>query len=231
MSTLVRLIVGAGLILGAATAMAAEPINLTPVAVTPMPMPEGVGPGKALPVPPSIAQEFVIYENAASYGQYYNAGPGVERADDVHAILPGVLSSFDIGYYNATLDSVDVTITLYGNNADDSVIDVAQAGPYVITGLPPGFNVATITVPDAPFIGSDLWFAWSFSLDTCGMVISGAPATIGLSHDLFLDVAGLQLLWFSGNPIANFWIVVRLDDQSVPVEDKAWSGVKALYGN
>ncbi|MFQ5600226.1 MAG: hypothetical protein ACE5G2_06695 [Candidatus Krumholzibacteriia bacterium] len=220
-----------GVVLGASTALAGQPIVVTPTKITPLPMPVGLEPVKAFPSPPSIAQEVVVYENAASAGQYVNAGAGVELADDVHTTLAGVLTSFDIGYFNSTAAPVDLTITLYGNDALDGVVDIAQAGPYLISALPPGFNVFTITVPDTPVIGTDLWFAWSFSLDGSGMVISGAPATTGTSHDLFLDVGLGQLFWFGGLPTANFWVVVRIQDQTVPVENTTWSSVKALYGD
>jgi hypothetical protein len=159
--------------------------------------------------------------------------PYGEYADDCHLTMGGALQCFTIGYFEPSAPNVDVTVTLYGNDASDGNLLAAVAGPYVFTGLPGGFNVVTLTPPDTPTIPVDVWFAVSFTPDTAGLVNSPAPSpTTGVSHDIFLDT-GLTpppgLVFFGGDPLANFMISIEIVDETVGVEQSSWSAIKTLF--
>jgi len=78
---------------------------------------------------------------------------------------------------------------------------------------------------------ADLWFAVQFSPNDAGLVIAGGPPTVGTSDDVFLDT-GLTpppgLVWFGGDPAANFVIAIEADI-TVPTEATTWGNIKALY--
>jgi len=156
-----------------------------------------------------------------------SGGPYTEYADDCHMTTGGALCSFTIGYFEPAGPTVDFTITIYANDASDSDLGDVVAGPYTFPGLPAGLNVLTLIPPDNPIIPKDVWFSVTATPQTAGLVIAGGPPTVGSSHDLFLDVSALGLVFFGGSPLANF--MVRLDvDSSVPTHETTWGQGKAL---
>jgi len=159
--------------------------------------------------------------------------PYDEYGDDCHMATSGTLTEFTIGYFEGAAASVDALITFYTNDAADGIIGAVVAGPYLVTGMPGGFVTATITPPDSPMIPANVWFAVQFSPGTAGLVIAGGPPTVGTSHDVFVDT-GLYtpppgLVFFSGNPVANFMIAIETDTPPVPVEVSTWGKIKAQY--
>jgi hypothetical protein len=158
--------------------------------------------------------------------------PYDEYADDCHLTLAGGLLNFSIGYFEQSAPSVSVTVTIYQNDAANTTLGPVLAGPYVFSGLPGGFNVVTLTPPDSPFISKDVWFAVQFDPPTAGLVNAPPPSpTLGSSADIFLDT-GLTpppgLVFFGGDPLANFMIEIQLDS-AVPVQESSWGEIKNLY--
>ena len=243
MSILLRLLTCCALLLATSAAIAVEISDRTPKLATPVEIPADVG--KAHPWGGSSTQGggVVVYE-ALTAGSIFvpsNATspvdglPYIEYADDCHLTMGGMLKCFTIGYFEPTVSTVDVTITLYGNDATDGSLLAPVAGPYVFTGLPGGFNVVTLTPPDSPVVPVDVWFAVSFTPDTAGLVNAPPPSpTVGVSHDIYLDT-GLTppagLVFFGGDPLANFMISIEVEQETVGVEQESWSRIKSLYGS
>lgn len=200
----------------------------TPTAATLTPIPEGKtltysdvslwngNQGQQAPV--------VIYDNTAfiSTSTYYNQQNN-EILDDLHGVSSGAISSITIAYF-APAGPTNATLTVYGNDAVDTGIGAVVAGPFVANGLPAGANVVTITVPGGAPVGPDMWLGVSFSGLDDGLIVADPPV-IGSSHDYFFNAGTGQLLFFNGNPVANFGMAIETDVM-VPVEAKTWSGIK-----
>jgi len=54
-----------------------------------------------------------------------------------------------------------------------------------------------------------------------------SPPTTGTSDDVFYKIPG-GLVWFGGNPTANFCLQVECEPDT-PVESTTWGAVKAMF--
>ena len=151
-----------------------------------------------------------------------------EYADDCHLLAGGALCEVKFTYFQPTPGPFSMIITVYENDASNSVLGAAVAGPYLLTALPAGLVTLTVPLP-SPLIPADVWFSITgTSTFTHGLVIAGGPPTVGSSDDVFLHVPSLGLVFFGGSPLANFNISM-LVDATVPVEESTWGVIKSLY--
>ena len=246
MSTLLPVIAAMVLLLAVSTASASEIPNTVPFKTIPVDIPEDLG--KAHPWGNHRVQvDFPVY-SALTPGTSFlptdaaspvDGLPYVEYADDCHLIAAGLMTGFKIGYFNATAaPSVDVIVTIYQNDAADTIVGSPIVGPLTVTGLPGGGpNLATVNIPGVIVSTTDIWFAVQFSTPDTGLILTPPPSpTIGVGHDVFLDT-GLTspppgLVNFQGgDPVANYMIEILVDLETVAVEEVTWGEIKALYGS
>lgn len=157
-----------------------------------------------------------------------SGGPYTEYADDIHIDIGGLLCEFSFTYFEPAPGPTDMIVTIYANDAGDATIGPIVAGPYLLAGLPGGLTTVTVPVPDTPLIPEDVWFSITGTTLSHGLVIAGGPPTTGVSHDVFLDVPGLGLVFFGGSPVANFNISLDVD-VTVPTEETTWGQIKSMY--
>jgi hypothetical protein len=201
-----------------------EPTTVLPLQYT--------GDAKHLVVGPlaPLEDRAVVYSNiSSSTGHAHDDGADVSIMDDLHMASGGWLHSFAVGYSNNSGAPVNVTVTFYENSAADDIVPTALVGgPFVLEAMPTGVNIAHF-VADAEFLPADVWMAVSFSASNVQLLIYGPP-TVGTSHDLFYQDPPGGLLWFGGDPAANFCLQVQCEPaSSVELEPSTWGTIKTMY--
>jgi hypothetical protein len=218
----------------ATSAVEGEAIDSTPKTGTPVPIPVSSPSILGSPATACVTTYTALLPTGTSYLPLSAAapagGPYLEYADDVHLIAAGALCEFSLTYFTP-LASVDLAVTFYANNAEDNTLGDVVAGPFALNSLPGGLNTITVS-PGGPNVPFDMWFSISSPQGAvdAGLVIGGVAPTVGVSHDLFLHVPALSLVFFGGppNPLANFNIEVKTDG-TVPTEESTWGQIKSLY--
>jgi hypothetical protein len=218
-----------------AVLLGAAPSALAASRAAPTPQP--------LPSPLSIQHDVIHLQSAQgcgtvysctqnALGQYYPAGAGVEVADDLHMVGFGHLCGVDLGYYKSTPGTTGAAIAFYANDPTDSVQPMALlAGPYVLTDLPSGSHVLHLDLEPgtgSPDLTQDIWLGVSFSTDETGLFVAGPPE-LGSSHNLFYMTPPGEANQFCEGAPANFYLVVRVNESTVPVGTTTWGRLKQLY--
>ncbi len=162
----------------------------------------GVAPGiSALGFPPAMGT--VLYDDTGNPANTYYAGQnGAEAVDDVHMVSGGALGTVVFEYYEPVAGpAISATVRIYTNpgGADGDLIPLA--GPYVIQVPAAGRGLATVSLPDRPVAGANLWVGVQFSTTTAGLIIKDVPS-VGTSHDLYFENG--NIFSFGGTPKANF---------------------------
>jgi len=155
--------------------------------------------------------DVTVYENLATSGFFFPlSSAGAAYGDDLHMTSGGDVSSVSFGYFTPGLAAFDATISLYANDPADSVIPTASPllGSFTVT-LDPGAFIVTVALGTTIAAGSDIWLNYDATDAESGLFISGAPATIGASDDLF-EIDDTGLFFFGGDPIANYTLAVGI---------------------
>jgi hypothetical protein len=179
----------------------------------------------------SVSGDSLVYSNT-HYNFYsplawFPPGEGITFADDLHLTLPGRLTQFWFFYHEPYQNLVRITASFYANEGDDDRVGRLLAGPYSLGPFRWGAYRVHVTVQDTVFLDQDVWFALRFESWSAGAVLANPPF-VGGSHDVYYDFDSGQTSTFVG-ALANIYLQVRVDPESVGVETATWSQVKALY--
>ena len=102
----------------------------------------------------------------------------------------------------------------------------AIAGPYVITGLPPGAHAFHFEVASGVVL-PHVWLGVAFDDDATGLLSFG-PATLGASHDaVWLTPPGAATN-YGGEPPADVYLGLY-SSPATPARPSTWGSLKALY--
>ncbi len=130
-------------------------------------------------------------------------------ADDLHFSNAGLMTSFDVGYYNGTTVDVLMDVTFWTNNAEnDPQRDFEILAYYDLVVPPTKEAVHHHELAQAQPLPPHVWMEVSFSTTSAGLLISTSEPTAGWSADLYYDPAQGRTRNYGGAYAANFVLAV-----------------------
>lgn len=145
-----------------------------------------------------------MYDNTGALDTtYYDSQGGAEAIDDLHLAFDGAVDSVAFEYFDPAIGgTLSAVVRLYVNPGGLDLTALPLAGPFLIPGLPRGWNSVSLSLPPGSVTdGRSIWMGVRFTSTTAGLIVKSVPST-GSSHDYYME-DGL-FYYFGGEPKANF---------------------------